>query len=140
MRRRNADEETRGCINDKKSSPIESGVELNGGNHYVGRDILSVDKFSLLISRDWLLVLLLLFPPSFVIYKKWLRSSPNSFDVSGYTALSVLLSPQPFRGEEVNHMLDETQRRRWCRRREGGDNRRPCMLSVFCSFGISVSR
>ncbi|RLI32939.1 hypothetical protein DRO66_10855 [Candidatus Bathyarchaeota archaeon] len=53
-----------------KSGPTESGVEINGGNHFVGGDILPVDKLSLLLSRNWLLILLLLLPLSFMIYKK----------------------------------------------------------------------
>ena len=47
-----------------KSGPTESGVESVGG------DVLSVDKLSLLLSRSWLLILLLLLPLSFVLYKK----------------------------------------------------------------------
>jgi hypothetical protein len=47
-----------------KSGPTESGVETVGG------DVLSVDKLSLLLSSNWLLILLLLLPLSFVIYKK----------------------------------------------------------------------
>ena len=47
-----------------KSGPTESGVESVSG------DVLSVDKLSLLLSRSWLLVLLLLLPISFVLYKK----------------------------------------------------------------------
>jgi hypothetical protein len=53
-----------------KSGPTESGVEINGGNHFVGGDILPVDKLSLLLSRNWMLILLLLLPLSFVLYKK----------------------------------------------------------------------
>lgn len=52
-----------------KSGPTESGVEPNG-NRLVGGDILTVDKLSLLLSRNWLLILLLLLPLSFVLYKK----------------------------------------------------------------------
>ena len=44
-----------------KSGPTESGVESVGG------DVLSVDKLSLLLSRSWLLILLLLSPLSFVL-------------------------------------------------------------------------
>ena len=53
-----------------KSGPTESGVEINGGNHFVGGDILPVDKLSLLLSRNWILILLLLLPLSFLLYKK----------------------------------------------------------------------
>lgn len=53
-----------------KSGPTESGVEINGGNHFVGGDILPVDKLSLLLSRNWMLILLLLLPLSFLLYKK----------------------------------------------------------------------
>jgi hypothetical protein len=47
-----------------KSGPTESGVEPVGG------DVLSVDKLSLLLSRNWLLILLLLLPLTFLLYKK----------------------------------------------------------------------
>lgn len=53
-----------------KSGPTESGGTPNGGNRLVGGDILSVDKLTLLLSRNWLLILLLLLPLSFVLYKK----------------------------------------------------------------------
>ena len=51
-----------------KSGPTESGIE--NGNHIVGGDVLSVDKLSLLLSRNWLLILLLLLPLTFLLYKK----------------------------------------------------------------------
>lgn len=47
-----------------KSGPTESGIESVGG------DVLSVDKLSLLLSRNWLLILLLLLPLTFLLYKK----------------------------------------------------------------------
>jgi hypothetical protein len=47
-----------------KSGPTESGFEPVGG------DVLSVDKLSLLLSRSWLLILLLLLPLTFLLYKK----------------------------------------------------------------------
>jgi hypothetical protein len=47
-----------------KSGPTESGVESVGG------DVLSIDKLSLLLSRNWLLILLLLLPLTFLFYKK----------------------------------------------------------------------
>ena len=47
-----------------KSGPTESGIEPVGG------DVLSVDKLSLLLSRNWLLILLLLLPLTFLLYKK----------------------------------------------------------------------
>jgi hypothetical protein len=53
-----------------KSGPTESGGTPNGGNRLVGGDVLSIDKLSLLLSQNWLLILLLLLPLSFVLYKK----------------------------------------------------------------------
>jgi hypothetical protein len=50
-----------------KSGPTESGIEPT---RVVGGDVLSVDKLSLLLSNNWVLLLLLLLPLSFLLYKK----------------------------------------------------------------------
>jgi hypothetical protein len=52
-----------------QSGPTISGVE----NHFVdsvGGDVVSIDKLSLLLSNNWVLILLLLLPLSFLLYKK----------------------------------------------------------------------
>jgi hypothetical protein len=48
-----------------KSGPTESG-EIS-----VGGEVISVDKLSLFLSQNWLLILLLLLPLVFLLYKKW---------------------------------------------------------------------
>ena len=51
-----------------KSGPTESG---NGAtSNFVGGDVVSIDKLSLLLSNNWVLILLLLLPISFLLYKK----------------------------------------------------------------------
>lgn len=45
-----------------KSGPTESGV--------VGGEIMPVDKLTLLLSNNWVLVLLFLLPLGFLLYKK----------------------------------------------------------------------
>ena len=45
-----------------KSGPTESGE--------VGGEIMPVDKLTLLLSHKWLLILLLLLPLGFLLYKK----------------------------------------------------------------------
>ncbi len=52
-----------------QSGPTVSGVE----NHFVGPvggDVVSVDKLSLLLSNNWVLIIILLLPLSFLLYKK----------------------------------------------------------------------
>jgi len=51
------------------SGPTVSGVENNFVDS-VGGDIVSIDKFSLLLSNNWVLILILLLPLSFLLYKK----------------------------------------------------------------------
>jgi hypothetical protein len=51
-----------------KSGPTESG-EI-APSTIVGGDVVSIDKLSLLISNNWVLILLLLLPLSFLLYKK----------------------------------------------------------------------
>jgi hypothetical protein len=53
------------------SGPTVSGIP-NGvnGKNFVGGDVVSIDKLSLLLSRNWVLILLLLLPLSFLLYKK----------------------------------------------------------------------
>ena len=48
-----------------KSGPTESG-EIS-----VGGEVISIDKLSLFLSQNWLLILLLLLPLGFLLYKKW---------------------------------------------------------------------
>ena len=50
--------------------PSASGVTPNGGDRLVGGDVLSVDKLSLVFSRNWLLILLVLLPLTVLLYKK----------------------------------------------------------------------
>jgi hypothetical protein len=51
-----------------KSGPTESG---NGPpSNFVGGDVVSIDKLSLLLSNNWVLIILLLLPLSFLLYKK----------------------------------------------------------------------
>jgi hypothetical protein len=53
-----------------KSGPTVSGIP--GGNNKVGvgGDVVSIDKLSLLLSNNWVLILILLLPLSFLLYKK----------------------------------------------------------------------
>ena len=51
-----------------KSGPTESGLE--NGREIVGGDVVSIDKLSLLLSNNWVLIILLLLPLSFLLYKK----------------------------------------------------------------------
>ena len=46
-----------------KSGPTESGDRVGG-------DVMSIDKLSLLLSNNWVLIILLLLPLSFLLYKK----------------------------------------------------------------------
>jgi hypothetical protein len=48
-----------------KSGPTESGEVSVGG------EVISIDKLSLFLSQNWLLILLLLLPLGFLLYKKW---------------------------------------------------------------------
>ena len=54
------------------SGSTVSGVVNGNGRvqEIVGGDIVSIDKLSLLLSNNWVLILLLLLPLSFVLYKK----------------------------------------------------------------------
>ncbi len=47
-----------------KPGPTESGIEPVGG------DVVSTDKLALLSSQSWLLLLLLLVPLGFLLYRK----------------------------------------------------------------------
>ena len=53
---------------------IQSGPTVSGSNtHFVdgvGGDVVSIDKLSLLLSNNWVLIILLLLPLSFLLYKK----------------------------------------------------------------------
>lgn len=51
-----------------KKGPTESGA--TNQNHGVGGEILSIDKLQLILSQHWLLILLLLIPFGFLLYKK----------------------------------------------------------------------
>ena len=58
-----------------KSGPTESGIEdgaggLDGFGGEVGGEVFSIDKLSVFLSQYWLLLLLILIPFSYVIYKK----------------------------------------------------------------------
>jgi hypothetical protein len=53
-----------------RSGPTVSGVPNGNGKNFVGGDVLSIDKLSLLLSNNWVLILLLLLPLSFLLYKK----------------------------------------------------------------------
>jgi len=48
-----------------KSGPTESGDIAVGG------EVISMDKLSLVLSQNWLLILLLMLPLGFLLYKKW---------------------------------------------------------------------
>jgi len=50
---------------------IKSGPTESGEVSVVGGEVISIDKLSLLLSRNWLLILLLLLPLGFLLYKKW---------------------------------------------------------------------
>ena len=55
------------------SGPTVSGTP--GGNNKVfvdgvGGDVVSIDKLSLLLSNNWILIILLMLPLSFLLYKK----------------------------------------------------------------------
>ncbi len=50
---------------------IQSGPTISGAqNNFVGGDVVSIDKLSLLLSNNWVLIILLLLPLSFLLYKK----------------------------------------------------------------------
>lgn len=53
-----------------RSGPTVSGIPNGNGKEIVGGDVVSIDKLSLLLSRNWVLILLLLLPLSFLLYKK----------------------------------------------------------------------
>ena len=53
-----------------RSGPTVSGVPNGNGKEVVGGDVVSIDKLSLLLSNNWFLILLLLLPLSFLLYKK----------------------------------------------------------------------
>ena len=53
-----------------RSGPSVSGIPDPNGNNFVGGDVVSIDKLSLLLSNHWILILLLLLPLSFLLYKK----------------------------------------------------------------------
>jgi hypothetical protein len=58
-----------------KSGPTESGIEdgvggLDGFGGEVGGEVFSIDKLSVFLSQYWLLLLLILIPFSYVLYKK----------------------------------------------------------------------
>ncbi|MEE8571297.1 MAG: hypothetical protein V3S97_09955 [Candidatus Bathyarchaeia archaeon] len=53
-----------------QSGPTASGVPNGNGKRIVGGDIVSIDKLSLLLSNNWVLIILLLLPLSFLLYKK----------------------------------------------------------------------
>ena len=48
---------------------IRGEISPNGIN-VVGGDVVSIDKLSLLLSNNWVLIILLLLPLSFLLYKK----------------------------------------------------------------------
>jgi hypothetical protein len=50
-----------------KSGPTESG---GTPSKFVGGDVVSIDKLSLLLSNNWVLIILLLLPLSVLLYKK----------------------------------------------------------------------
>jgi hypothetical protein len=49
-----------------KSGPTESGEE----GMAVGGEVLSIDKLSVFLSQYWMLLLLILIPFSYILYKK----------------------------------------------------------------------
>jgi hypothetical protein len=53
-----------------RSGPTVSGVPNGNGKNFVGGDVVSIDKLSLLLSNNWVLIILLLLPLSFLLYKK----------------------------------------------------------------------
>lgn len=53
-----------------KSGPTQSGDGAAPIDGSVGGEILSIDKLSVFISQYWLLLLLILIPFSYVLYKK----------------------------------------------------------------------
>lgn len=55
-----------------QSGPTVSGIPNGNGklNGIVGGDVVSIDKLSLLLSNNWVLILLLFLPLSFLLYKK----------------------------------------------------------------------
>ena len=52
------------------SGPTISGEISANGINIVGGDVVSIGKFSLLLSNNWVLIILLLLPLSFLLYKK----------------------------------------------------------------------
>ncbi|KON26481.1 hypothetical protein AC480_05580 [miscellaneous Crenarchaeota group archaeon SMTZ1-55] len=52
------------------SGPTVSGLPAPNGNNFVGGEIVSIDKLSLLLSQPWVLLMLLLLPLSILLYKK----------------------------------------------------------------------
>jgi len=53
-----------------RSGPTISGSLNHIGPEVVGGDVVSIDKLSLLLSNNWVLIILLLLPLSFLLYKK----------------------------------------------------------------------
>ncbi len=53
-----------------QSGPTVSGEINHIGPQIVGGDVVSIDKLSLLLSNNWVLIILLLLPLSFLLYKK----------------------------------------------------------------------
>ncbi len=50
---------------------LQSGPTVSGATQrFVGGDVVSIDKLSLLLSNNWILMLILLLPLSFLLYKK----------------------------------------------------------------------
>ena len=52
------------------SGPTVSGIPNGNGKNFVGGEVVPIDKLSLLLSNNWVLLLLLLLPLSFLLYKK----------------------------------------------------------------------
>ncbi len=52
------------------TAPTISGEINPNGINVVGGDVVSIDKLSLLLSNNWVLIILLLLPLSFRLYKK----------------------------------------------------------------------
>ncbi len=52
------------------SGPTISGIVNGNGKEIVGGDVVSIDKLSLLLSNNWILIILLMLPLSFLLYKK----------------------------------------------------------------------
>ncbi len=52
------------------SGPTISGEISPNRLNVVGGDVVSIDKLSVLLSNNWVLIILLLLPLSFLLYKK----------------------------------------------------------------------